>query len=759
MIIKKFVRIANVGRFSKLSPDGDVELKEITLIYAENGYGKTTIAGLIRSLKTGEAAYLSERATLGATGKQGVDLLLGSGSVAKFRDGAWSETNGNIEIFDATFVRENVFAGDAVDSEHRRNLYEVVVGAAGVALRNKIDDIDSEGRGVARDIRAAEQAIDDYMQGPFTRDRFLELQQDPDVANKISAATTKLNASRNSKKIVGRKGLDALSVPQSPRGVLDLLKTEVQQVAVEAFAAVKAHLQNRLGAGAEGWIRQGLSYGGEGDCPFCGQDTSDVELVQGFSAYFSDTYNEKVVQLQQAKNRLEQEFGDRAWAHVQQVALENDATVEAWADLSDLSAAKLSLGRLEKSWRHLVAVVGEKLKEKLANPTQSSGDLTDVEAALRDYEDAATDVRKANDKVQVANDTISQLKRDAASTDDTAVEQELRRLRNIEIRHDPKVQGLCDELVALRAKKVRLAADKDEAKNELEAQSGSVLQQYEATINGFLERFGASFRMTGTKPSFPGGKASSTYQIAIRDVAVDLGDSRTKQGTCFRTALSSGDRSTLALAFFLARLDRDTDLDKKLVVFDDPLSSLDCFRSSCTQQEIRRTASKAAQVIVLSHDAFFLKSMYDDERGAKTLHIVGRADSHHMKAWDIEEHCASQAYRDYFLLKSFLAEGVPTKSDLTGVASRVSPYVEDYVRHKYPGDFQGLMTLGDCIRKIKDAPGSDGPGAFKSRVQDLEDINEFGRRFMHGGGSVPAPPSESELTTYVKRAIDLVQGA
>ena len=77
MINKKFVRIANVGRFSKLSPDGDVELKEITLIYAENGYGKTTIAGLIRSLKTGEAAYLSERATLGATGKQGVDLLLG----------------------------------------------------------------------------------------------------------------------------------------------------------------------------------------------------------------------------------------------------------------------------------------------------------------------------------------------------------------------------------------------------------------------------------------------------------------------------------------------------------------------------------------------------------------------------------------------------------------------------------------------------------------------------------------------------------
>jgi hypothetical protein len=244
---------------------------------------------------------------------------------------------------------------------------------------------------------------------------------------------------------------------------------------------------------------------------------------------------------------------------VQQAALENDAAIQTWSDLADLTRAKASLDRLEKAWRHLFAVLEERLKEKLASPTQVSGDDSIVEAALQDYEEASD------------------------------------------------------------------------------------------------------------------------------------------------------------------------------------------------------ASNRAAQVVVLSHDAFFLKSMYDDERSAKTLYIVGRADAHQMKEWNIEEHCSSQAHRDYFLLKTFLTEGVPQGSDLTGVASRVRPYVEDYVRHKYPGEFRGLMTLGDCIKKIRDAPGSDGAGAFKPKLHELEDINEFGRRFMHGGSAIPSAPPEAELEAYARRAIALVQ--
>ncbi len=779
MVIKKFVKIANVGRFSKLSPHGDVELRPLSLLYGENGHGKTTIAGVLRSLQTGDAAYLSERATLGATGDQTVEILLSAGQTSKFSDGTWTQTVeillsagqtskfsggtwtqtvADIEIFDSVFVRENVYAGDSVENEHRKNLYDVVVGATGVALRNRIDELDGESRRIASKLRETEEALDSFKQAPFTLDQFLELEPDPDVEEKIRTATTKLNAIRNSKKILGRKSLDELSLPEAPRKTAALLKTRVEQVAGEAVERVKTHIQKRLGAGGEAWVRQGLTYGADKECPFCGQATTEAELLRHFTAYFSDTYDEKVVELRRALNRLEQDFGDRAWAQVQQATLENDAAIQTWSDLADLSNAKVSLDRLEKAWRHLFEVLQRRLNEKLASPTQVPADDTIVEAALQDYEEAASLIRELNDRIKEANDKIDGLKRDAASTDETVIETELRALRNSQIRRSPEVDELCRALVAHRQDRARLTKEKDEAKEQLEQQAGAILERYEASINGFLERFGASFRMTGTKPAFPGGRATSTYKIAIRDVAVDLGDSRTQPGTvCFRTALSTGDRSTLALAFFLARLDQDPNLGNKLVLFDDPLSSLDCFRASCTQQEIRRIAHRAAQVVVLSHDAFFLKAMYDDERSAKTLHIVGRGDTHQMKEWDIEEHCSSQAHRDYFVLNRFLTEGSPTGSDVIAVASRVRPYVEDYVRHKYPGEFRGLMTLGDCIQKIREAPGSDGVGAFKPKLQELEDINEFGRRFMHGGSTAPAPPSEAELEAYVRRSITLVQ--
>ena len=80
-------------------------------------------------------------------------------------------------------------------------------------------------------------------------------------------------------------------------------------------------------------------------------------------------------------------------------------------------------------------------------------------------------------------------------------------------------------------------------------------------------------------------------------------------------------QSTLALAFFLAQLELDPELDKKVVVFDDPFTSQDSSRRTWTQQRISRIAKLAKQVIVLSHEPRFLRLIYDavPAAGVKTL--------------------------------------------------------------------------------------------------------------------------------------------
>ncbi len=52
----------------------------------------------------------------------------------RFTDGAWSATLPDIEIFDARFIYDNVYAGECVEHEQRRNLYDVIIGEQGVKL-------------------------------------------------------------------------------------------------------------------------------------------------------------------------------------------------------------------------------------------------------------------------------------------------------------------------------------------------------------------------------------------------------------------------------------------------------------------------------------------------------------------------------------------------------------------------------------------------------------------------------------------------
>jgi len=92
-----------------------------------------------------------------------------------------------------------------------------------------------------------------------------------------------------------------------------------------------------------------------------------------------------------------------------------------------------------------------------------------------------------------------------------------------------------------------------------------VIGRYEQAINRLLDEFNAGFRITGTKHGYPGGVASSSYQILINETPVELGDSQSPlDKPSFRNTLSSGDKSTLALAFFLAQLQHDPEKASKI---------------------------------------------------------------------------------------------------------------------------------------------------------------------------------------------------
>ena len=193
-MLKKFVNIKNISRFKSFNASGDVELKRHSLLYGENGRGKTTVCAILRSLQTGVGAHVIGRTMLGSTDAPGIRILSDDLTLI-FSNGAWNSTLPDIAIFDSTFITENVFSGDFVDIGHKRKLYRVIVGRDGVALAKAIESFDDASRTKAAEIREKATLIQAVHLRGMTLETSLGLERDPEIDEKSELKSASLKRS------------------------------------------------------------------------------------------------------------------------------------------------------------------------------------------------------------------------------------------------------------------------------------------------------------------------------------------------------------------------------------------------------------------------------------------------------------------------------------------------------------------------------------------------------------------------------------
>lgn len=147
----------------------------------------------MRSLFTNAPALVHGRTTLGSTTPPEAQLLFTSG-VINFRAGAWTPPFTEIAIFDGPYVTENVFAGDVVDTENRRNLYRVIVGSQGITLATQVNGIDDQIRQKTNEIRESRNGLQRYCPAGTTVEDLIALPEDQDIDTKIAAKEQELQA-------------------------------------------------------------------------------------------------------------------------------------------------------------------------------------------------------------------------------------------------------------------------------------------------------------------------------------------------------------------------------------------------------------------------------------------------------------------------------------------------------------------------------------------------------------------------------------
>jgi wobble nucleotide-excising tRNase len=88
---------------------------------------------------------------------------------------------------------------------------------------------------------------------------------------------------------------------------------------------------------------------------------------------------------------------------------------------------------------------------------------------------------------------------------------------------------------------------------------------------------------------------------------LEAGYSITRKGRRISGPLSEGEKSALALCYFISMLRaEDRDLRNLILVIDDPVSSLDCNALNYAFAFLKNTVNKAAQVIILTHNLQFM---------------------------------------------------------------------------------------------------------------------------------------------------------
>jgi hypothetical protein len=113
--------------------------------------------------------------------------------------------------------------------------------------------------------------------------------------------------------------------------------------------------------------------------------------------------------------------------------------------------------------------------------------------------------------------------------------------------------------------------------------------------------------------------------------------------------------------------------------------------------------------------------------------------------------------KDFSALLGFYRE---RKGEPRTVARAIRPFLEGWLRSRFPGQFQQNEWLGDFISKVRAADSTNGLQHAKADIGALEAINSYSKKYHHqqNANADSETVNSDELHGYVKRTLRLVGG-
>lgn len=637
-MIHKIERLISIGKFRNYQATGDVAFKKLTLFYGDNGGGKTTLTSVFRSLTQNKPELVQRRKSTNQTTAQAAQIIqrnAGADVHHTFNPiTGWTTPFTDIEIFDIHFVNENVYSGFEFNEEHKKQLHQFVIGAQGIAIQQQIEQNKTD-KTTSRQIQTGiEQQLINQVANNLTIDLIplflnIPVAQSNNVDALIAAAEATLVTANANSVIQTLQSLSQLVRINSGIDFNDLipdLQTTSQAIQNATLQVVFTdHCQDLTEnnvAGPESWLQKGFGYienkrttsgnvnPTDLSCPFCKQTINNtIDIINAYTFRFNADFNSLVQRLRDHLISLQNfnlETAIQAINNINQINTGHIATWTAHLPNTIQSPAFNIINdevTLRAEYQALIAIV----EQKLQNPSVAVATAT-VTVFQTSLNTINSNIHTYNQNVTLYNAAITNFRAGIQTVVQTQLEVD--RLKRIKKRFETPIVTLCAQLTAEKQNLRTLETAYPLLVQQQQLAATTFFGNYKTRINHYLGTvFKTLFRIDDVVHVPPRGQATHSkigYKLTIDGLDISFDPT---QPTNIKDSLSEGDKSTIALAFFLSKLDLDPAINNKILVFDDPLSSFDSNRRMYTVQLIKDLFPNIKQVIILSHNEFFLNDL------------------------------------------------------------------------------------------------------------------------------------------------------
>lgn len=604
-MIKRIEQIQNIGQFESFQTREDFDKN--TIIFGFNGAGKSTLSDMFYSLAhSGNESLLIRRRTLNREGEDTPKQMLAEivsdiGEYYTFSGEKWGISPENMFVFNEQYVTDHVFVSKQIEE----GSVPIGMGKEGARLMRQKDLLVEQNNQLIKSINTAIEIlmndnikIKDFSTSKIKRNtpikRFekmselslFQISEKAIIEERIKNNTKYNNIVRDLDKC--DELYEEIKNVQS-FSVATLLK-KVRKVPRISSKEIATFLSETMTPADIKWAVKGYAHRKADDvCPLCGQKLSEkraIDLFERLGKYISQNKGEKVKEFSQELNML-----------AVQLQTNNLKTRKGvFAEILEiLNKNKLLLKkdteRLVKGLRwteqndFLINAIIEKIYEKAENP-YADIELSDEESrCIALMNDIIKNIILLGRILGEARERLNKKMDRSISSDDMRVLFGLS--YGIHRREAEEIKANALQYI----KYVRKIEELNQFIDDCYNQSRLV------EVNELLQKLNTHIKIE---------VKNKKYYIKLKDFkAQELN----KNGY---TIFSEGEHRAIAFAYFLAEIEsKEIKSNNRIIVIDDPISSMDLSRKSIISHHIAEMMNTSEwQVIIMTHDISFVERVH-----------------------------------------------------------------------------------------------------------------------------------------------------